>query len=61
MIVKTLFDLFFFRWECIGGHLSVLELADIWCSLHYVFAVALWVTVLAVICGVLWLAGVLRT
>ena len=25
MIVKTLFDLLFFRWECIGGHLSVLD------------------------------------
>ncbi len=55
-----LFDLLTFRWECIGGHLSVIEFADIWCSLHFVFALVLWGIILALIGGILWLLGAFR-
>ena len=58
MVVKTLIDLLLFRWECVGGYLSVVEIADIWCGLHYVFAVVLWLIVFAVMGGILWLVGV---
>ena len=55
-----LLELLTFRWECIGGRLSVIEFADIWCGLHFVFALALWAIILGLVGGVLWLMGVFR-
>ncbi len=51
-----LFDLLTFSLECTGGHLSILEFADIWCGfLIYVVAIALWVVILGAIGSLSWL------
>ena len=51
-------DFLMFNFGCVGGHLGVIEIADIWCGLLMpTFAIALWAIILAAIVGIVWLTS----